>query len=60
VFNQEIILDLGIDKKTTQLQCFYDLDLDIICCAVERRQKAIQADNRGFSPASAGLNQLIM
>jgi len=28
VFNQEIILDLGIDKKTTQLQCFYDLDLD--------------------------------
>ncbi len=28
VFNQEIILDLRIDKKPTQLQCFYDLDQD--------------------------------
>lgn len=28
VFDQEIILDLGISKKPAQLQCFYDLDQD--------------------------------
>ncbi|NLW12456.1 MAG: family 43 glycosylhydrolase, partial [Clostridiaceae bacterium] len=28
IFDQEIVLDLKIDKKPAQLQCFYDLDQD--------------------------------